>query len=191
MDGLGSIPLWMVRWATEAAEVGETVAEAAEESGFSTEQILDSNVLNIVVVVGLLIYLGRNVVGELLANRRAQILAELQKVTETQRGAEEQLADQQQKLTQAQQEAQRISQEAETNAERLRQDLLAQLQQDIERLRAGAEREVSSEQERVAEELRRQIVREALAKAEADLPKQLDGTRQTQLIDQCIQQIGG
>ncbi len=191
MAWLGMMPAWMLRLATEAAELGESVEETAEESGLSTEQILDSNVINIVVVVGLLIYLGRNVVGDLLANRRSRIQSELQQVTERKQGAEAQLADQQKRLAQAQQQAQQITQDAETKAQQLRQDLLAQIDQDVERIRAGAERDVSSEQDRVAEELRRQIVLEALDKVERDLPQQLDQARQAQLIDRCIQQIGG
>lgn len=191
MAWLGLLPHWTLRLATEAAELGEEMQEAAEESGLSTEQILDSNVINIVVVAGLLIYLGRNVVGDLLAERRKRIQEDLQRVSATKRGAEEQLADQQQRLTQAQQEAQRIKQEAEANAEQLKQDLSAQIDQDVDRIRAAAERDVTSEQERVAEELRRQIIRQALAKVEAELPQRLDQARQAQLIDQCIQRIGG
>jgi F-type H+-transporting ATPase subunit b len=186
MTGIGMIPFWMMHVATEVAELEPSLPEA---SGLSVPQILESNLINIVIILVLLIYVSRNVVGEILAQRRSGILQELEAVEKQKKAALETLAIQQQNLAQAQQEAERIKQQAEANAQKVRTDLLEQVERDIVRLRETAEKEVSSEQQRIIEELRLQIVRQALAKAESDLPQHLDPSRQSRLIDYAIQQL--
>ncbi len=190
----GFVYTGLIRLATEVSELTELEEslESAEESGFGLNpDILGSNLINIVIILGLLIYLARNVVGDVLSKRRAQIIKELEDAEQRQKASMEQLADQQQKLAQAQQEAERIKQQAETNAQRVREELLAQADQDMARMRADADRDVSSQRERVITELRRQLIAQTIAKVEADLPQQLNDATQNRLIDQSIQLLGG
>lgn len=187
------IPVWSLMPSYLLA-VAEPVTEAMEvledsEKGDLLAKVLDSNFINIAIILILLFILGRKVVGEALAKRREAILEELQQAEQRKQEAIERLADQQQKLAQAQQEAERILQQAEANAEARRQELLEQVEREIERLRAAAEKEVSTEQERVLEELRRQIVRQALNKVEQELPQYLTDQVHQRLIDQGIQMI--
>ncbi|MGQ9837261.1 MAG: F0F1 ATP synthase subunit B [Cyanobacteriota bacterium] len=174
--------------------VAEPVTEAMEvledsEKGDLFTKVLESNLVNIAIILILLFILGRKVVGEALAKRREAILQELQEAEQRKQEAIERLADQQQKLARAQQEAERIRQQAEAIAEARRQELLEQTDREIERLRAMAEKEVSTEQERVLQELCRQIVRQALSKVEQELPQYLDDQLHQRLIDQGIQMI--
>ncbi|MDX2270746.1 MAG: F0F1 ATP synthase subunit B [Cyanobacteriota bacterium] len=188
---LGVMPLWIMPMAAEAVDLAEELEEA-EEAGFGfSSDILGSNLINIAIILGLLIYLGRNVIGEALAKRKAAIVAELEQAEQKKQTALEALADQQQKLAQAQQEAERIKQQAEANAEKLRAELIAQAERDIERMRANAEKDASTERERVIQELRRQIALRALAQVEAELPQRVSESIQGSLIEQGIQQLGG
>jgi F-type H+-transporting ATPase subunit b len=177
--------------AAEATDVAAGLEEL-HESGFGIgTDFIGSNFLNIAIVLGVLIYLGKDVVGETLNKRRAAILQELEQAEQRQQASLEQLADQQQKLAQAQQEAERIKQQAEANAQTLKAELLAQVDVEIQRMQAAAEKDVSSEQDRVIQQLRRQIVQAALAKVESDLPARVDDHLQRQFIDRSIQLLGG
>ena len=170
------------------AEPVAEVAEASSEEGL-LDAILESNLINIAIILTLLYILGRRVVGEALAKRREAILEELRQAEQRKQEAIEKLAEEQQKLAQAQQEAERIRKQAEANAEARRQELLEQAEREIERLRANAEKELSSEQERVFQELRRQIVRQALSKVEQELPRHLNEEVHRSLIEQGIRMI--
>ncbi len=175
---------WMSAW---LLAVAEPVVEAAGVS--ILEAILESNLVNIAIILALLYVLGRRVVGEALAKRREGILEELHQAEQRKQEAITRLAEEQQKLAQAQQEAERIRREAEVNAEARRQELLQQVEQEIERLRARAARDLAAEQEQILQELRRQIVRQALSKVEQELPQHLNEEIHHRLIEQGIQMI--
>lgn len=185
MDWMGSI-----RLATEAAE-GLAELALEEEGGDLVARILNSNLINIAIILGLLIYLGRKVIGETLATRRNAIIQELEAAEQRKQAAMEALSDQQAKLAQAQQEAERIKQQSKANAEKLRADLIAQAEADAERLKANAAKEMAAEQDRVMAELRRRIVQQALAKAEEDLPSHLNDGILHRLVDNSVQLIRG
>ena len=186
------MPTWAIHLAAEAiADLEGVDLEEIEESSDLIGAILNSNLLNIIIILGLLIYLGRKVIGETLSTRRNAIIQELESAEKRQQTAMAALTDQQQKLAQAQQEAERIKQQAKVNAEKLRADLIAQADADAERLKANAAKEVAAEQDRVMAELRRRIVQQALAKAEADIPARLDDQLQHRLVDNSVQMIKG
>ncbi|MFS8893490.1 F0F1 ATP synthase subunit B [Synechococcus sp. O70.1] len=153
------------------------------------EAVLESNLINIAIILTLLYLLGRRVVGEALAKRRESILEELRQAEQRKQEALERLAKEQQKLAQAQQEAERIRRQAEASAEARRQEMLQQVEQEIERLRAKAARDLAAEQEQILQELRRQIVRQALRKVEQELPQHLNEQIHHRLIEQGIQML--
>ncbi|NJL98553.1 MAG: F0F1 ATP synthase subunit B [Synechococcaceae cyanobacterium SM2_3_2] len=191
------MPTWAIHLATEAisdlegADLEGANLEEIEASSDLIGAILNSNLLNIIIILALLIYLGRKVIGETLSTRRNAIIQDLESAEKRQQTAMAALADQQQKLAQAQQEAERIKQQANVNAEKLRAELIAQADADAERLKANAAKEVAAEQDRVMAELRRRIVQQALAKAEADIPAHLDDQLQHRLVDNSVQLIKG
>jgi F-type H+-transporting ATPase subunit b len=168
---------WMPAWLLAVAEPG------------ILEAVLESNLVNIAIILTLLYLLGRRVVGEALAKRRESILEELRQAEQRKQEALERLAEEQQKLAQAQQEAERIRRQAEASAEARRQELLRQVEQEIERLRAKAARDLAAEQEQILQELRRQIVRQALRKVEQELPQHLNEQIHHRLIEQGIQML--
>jgi F-type H+-transporting ATPase subunit b len=168
---------WMPAWLLAVAEPG------------ILEAVLESNLVNIAIILTLLYLLGRRVVGEALAKRRESILEELRQAEQRKQEALERLAEEQQKLAQAQQEAERIRRQAEASAEARRQELLQQVEQEIERLRAKAARDLAAEQEQILQELRRQIVRQALRKVEQELPQHLNEQIHHRLIEQGIQML--
>ncbi|NJK37326.1 MAG: F0F1 ATP synthase subunit B [Oscillatoriales cyanobacterium RM2_1_1] len=161
--------------------------EASSEGGFGLNfDILETNLINLAILVGALVYFGRGFLGKLLGDRRTDIEQAIQDAEQRLKQAAEALAEQQQNLTQAQTEAERIRQEAEDRAKLLRDQILAQSIQDVERMRTTSNQEIDAERERVATQLRSEIAARALEQAEAQLRNRLDDSTQQQLIDRSL-----
>lgn len=163
---------------------------AAAESGFGLEQILESNLINLAITISVLVYFGRKLVGNTLAERQSQIEAEIKEAEQQCQEAAAALADQQQKLAQAQVEASQILAKAEETARAMRESILAQAAEEVERLRATATQDLQAEQERAIAELRQRVVAMALQRAEEQLPARLSDTVQQRLIDRGLALLG-
>lgn len=177
-----------------ATEAVAEFPESAHSDGFGVNfNILETNLINLAIVIGVLIYFGRSFLGKILAERKATIAAEIKEAEARQREAAEKLADEQQKLSQAQTQAEKIRADAQTNAQAAKEAILAQAKQDIERIKASASQDTTSSQERAVAQLRQQVAMMALKKAESDATAQLENNPETQrqLVDHSIASLGG
>jgi F-type H+-transporting ATPase subunit b len=169
-----------------------TAAEEAEGAGFGLNlDILETNVINLAIVLVLLVYVARKFFGGILAERKAGLEAELSEVEEANKVASAALAEQQEKLAQAKVEAERILASAQTSAKASREAILAQAAQDVERMKAAAAQDLSAEEARVVAQLRQRVITLALQKAESQLPQRLDASAQRSLIDRNLASLGG
>jgi F-type H+-transporting ATPase subunit b len=169
-----------------------TEAHSAGEGGFGLHlDILESNIINLAILIGVLFYFGRKFLGNTLGERRTRIAEEIQAAEQRQKEAAGKLADQQQKLAQAQAEAEEIRQAAETNAQRAKEKILAQSVENVKRLKEVAVQDLNTEQERVIAQLRHRVVAMALERSESRLKSDLDESAQQQLIDRSIALLGG
>jgi len=164
---------------------------ASETKGFGLNfDILETNLINLAIVIGVLIYFGKGFLGSKLQERREAIESAIKDAESRQKKAASALAEQQQKLQLAKKEAERIKAEAKTNAEAAREAVLAQSAKDIERLKAAASQDLSSQQDKVMQELRQRVSQMAMEKVRSRLPEKLNDGVQTQLVDQSIAQLG-
>ncbi len=168
----------------EVAEVGETGG-----LGFNFN-ILDTNLINLAIIIVVLIYFGRKIVGKTLSERRERIETAIQGAERRQKEAATALSEQQQKLAQAQAEAERIRKSAEDSANVARENILTQATQDIERLKESATQDLNSQRDRAIAQLRSQVVAMALQKVESQLQSGVDNAAQQQLIDRSIALLG-
>lgn len=165
---------------------------ATEEAGFGLNfDILETNLINIAIVIGILIYFGKKFLGGQLADRRSEIESAIKDAEQRKKSAASALAEQQQKLAQAKAEAKKILANAEETASRSREAILAQSQADIERMKATAARDMSSQQERVMRELRQRVAELAIERAETELPNRLNDDLKRRLADSSIALLGG
>lgn len=161
--------------------------EASHEGGFGFNfDILETNLINLAILIGVLVYFGRGFLGKLLSERRGGIEQAIQDAEQRLKQAAEALAEQQQKLTQAQTEAERIRKEAEERARVFKEQILAQSVQDVERMKAMATQELDADRERITVQLRSEIAARALEQAEAQLRDRLDHSAQQQLVDRTL-----
>ncbi|MGF1522921.1 MAG: F0F1 ATP synthase subunit B [Leptolyngbyaceae cyanobacterium] len=164
---------------------------ANAEGGFGFNfDILETNLINLAIVIGVLIYFGSKFLGNTLASRRAAIEEAIKDAESRQRKATADLAEQQQNLAQAQFKAKEIVETAKQNAAKVRDDILAQAQVDIERMQAAAQQDMSSQEERVMRELRQRIAELAMTRVENELPNRLNADLQSSLIDKSISLLG-
>jgi F-type H+-transporting ATPase subunit b len=176
----------------EASAVGGELALGEGEGGFSLNtNILDTNLINLAIIITVLVVFGRKVLGNTLKSRRENIESAIksaeQKVAET----AAQLKEAQQKLEQAQAEAQRIKQTAESNAQTAKDAILAQSAVDIGRMQEAGAADLNSELERAIAQLRQKVALQALQKVEAKLKGGISDDAQQVLIDRSIAQLGG
>ncbi|MFO0210054.1 MAG: F0F1 ATP synthase subunit B, partial [Pseudanabaena sp.] len=89
-------------------------SEAGESSGISLNtDILETNVINLVIVLAFLVYAGRGFLGKILSSRLESIQTAIGVAEKRQSEASAKLAEQQNKLAQAQSEAEKLRQQAE------------------------------------------------------------------------------
>ncbi|HIK18642.1 MAG TPA: F0F1 ATP synthase subunit B [Leptolyngbyaceae cyanobacterium M33_DOE_097] len=181
-----------MRLATGASLLAMEAAEEAEAGGFGINtNLLEANVINLLIVIGLLVYFGRSFLGKTLSTRRTNVETAIRESEERKKKAAAALAEQQQKLAQAQEEAAKIRASATEAANAARAEILAKAEQDMIRMRETASQELNSEQERVINELRQRVVALALQKVEAELPTRLNDESQRNLVNRSIAMIGG
>jgi F-type H+-transporting ATPase subunit b len=178
--------------AAAATAIAAQAAEETEAAGFGFNfDLLDTNLINIAIIVAVLVYFGRGIVGKTLAERRSTIETAIRDAEQRKKDAAVALADQQQRLAQAQTEAVRIRAAAEESAKSAREAILTQSEQDIERLQAAAVQDLASQQERIINELRQQVAAQAVQQVESQLRSGLNENAQQQLIDRSIAMLGG
>lgn len=165
---------------------------ATEEGGFGLNfDILETNLINLAFVIGILVYFGSKFLGSTLSARRAAIEEAIQEAERRKEEAVSALAEQQQQLALAKEEAQTILANAEQSAARAKEAILVQAQADVERLKASAAQDLTSQQEKIVRELRQQIAAAAVERAQAELPNRLQGDVQSRLVDASIALLGG
>ncbi len=166
--------------------------EASAEGGFGLNfDLLETNLINLAIIIGLLIYYGRGFLGNLLNERQTQIETAIRDAEDRQQKAAAALAEQQQKLAQAQVEAEQIRANAEQRAQALKAQIAEQAVVDLERMKTMANQELDAEQQRVIAQLRAQVAAMALERAEAQIREQLDHRTQEQLVDRSLTMLGG
>lgn len=169
-----------------------TEAHEAAEGGFGLNlDFLETNLLNLAILVGVLVYFGRNALGNILKERREQIAGAIAEAEERQASAAKALAQEQENLAQAKAKAEEIIKAARERAGAAQVALASQSERDIQRLRETAAKDLSSEQDKVIAELRQRIARLAVQRVEEQMRAQLDESAQRSLIDRTIAQLGG
>ncbi|NRB08853.1 MAG: F0F1 ATP synthase subunit B [Richelia sp.] len=162
------------------------------EGGFGLNfNILETNIINLGLLIGILFYFGRKVLTNTLSERRSNIEKSIVEAETKAKEAANALSEVQQKLTQAQAEAQQILKTAETNAKATREAILAQATEDVQRLKETAARDLNTERDRAIALLRQQVVAMSLQKVESDLQTGVAEDTQQKLIDSSIVLLGG
>lgn len=126
---------------------------------------------------------------QVLEERTESIEGKLEQAERERQQAEELLRQYRERLSSAEQEAQRIIDEARANADRLRKDLMSKAEQEAQRVIDQGRQAIVAERDRAVRELRTEVGRLAVELATRVVGDSLDRDRQLRLIDQYIEQL--
>nr|QGN74927.1 ATP synthase CF0 subunit I [Chlorella vulgaris] len=140
--------------------------------GFNTN-LLETNVLNLAVVLAIVLtYVGDALRG-LLANRKQSILTNFREADQRATEAQDKLREAQLELEQAQAKAQKIREQANVTIEQEKKQFIRQTQEDIKRLGTLQQETLKFEQQKAQNELAEKLVKLALQQVREKLNQRL------------------
>ena len=150
---------------------------------------LETNLVNLAIVIGVLVWFLRGFLGGILERRREVILQELQEAESRLAKAAEQLSKAQSDLADAQQKADQIRVDGEARAASIRSSGEQRTIAAMAAVKQGAVADADAEAARIKDTLRREAALAAIDKVLSDLPARLDDSAQAKLIDSTIQNL--
>ena len=150
---------------------------------------LETNLVNLVIVISLLFWFLRGFLGGILERRRAAILQELQDAESRLKTATEDLSKAQSELAAAQQKAEKIRADGQARAAGIRAEGEKRTISVMAAIKAGADADAQADAARIKDSLRREAALAAIDKALNELPGRLDDKAQAKLIDSTIKNL--
>ena len=151
--------------------------------------ILETNLVNLAIVIGVLVWFLRGFLGGILERRRAAILQDLQDAESRLKTATAELNKAQGELSAAQQKAEKIRLDGQARAASIRADGEKRTISVMAAIKAGANADADAEADRIKDSLRREAALSAIDKVLANLPGRLDAQKQSSLIDSTISNL--
>ena len=148
------------------------IAESAREGLGFNGNILETNILNLAVVVGIVVSFGGDALKGLLANRRQTVLSTLEQANQRAKEAKQRLAEAVTQLELAEKRNQKkFAQQGSSAAEKEKRGLLAQTEEDIKRLEESKEDTISLQQQKAVAQVSQQVVKLALTRVRDQINK--------------------
>lgn len=148
--------------------------------------LFQTNLINLIIVIGVLGWFLKGFLGGILERRRQAILHDLDDAETRLKKATADLAKAQADLAAAQQKAETILADGKARAEAIRLDGEKRTISAMAALKQDALSELTAEGARLSEQLRREAAMAAIDKVMAELPGRLDANGQSRLIDASI-----
>jgi F-type H+-transporting ATPase subunit b len=166
-------------------------------NGFSTHlavsfnpDIFETNIINISILLGGIIYLGSNALSESLSERQEKIMGAIQEADERLQQADARLAESEKQLEQAQLIIDSIKSDAETTARNVKTSILTDGKTEIERLTSTAKSQIGTIEARVRKQISEYVVTLALKRVTLQLEGKLNSNLQQQILDRNISKLG-
>lgn len=151
--------------------------------------LLETNLVNLAIVIGVLFWFLRGFLGGILERRRSAILQDLQDAEARLKTATEELTKAQSELAAAQQKAEQIRVDGQKRAAAIRVEGEKRTISVMAAIKQGASADADAEASRIKDALRREAALAAIDKVLIDLPGRLDDAAQSQLIDSTIRNL--
>lgn len=151
---------------------------------------LETNVINIVLLVGSLSYVLNKFLGAALMKRQEKVLLTIQEAENQLYQAKNRLIESEKQLTQSKTIIKQIQQEAVTTAKRVRESILKQGTLDIQRLTNASKLSIQTIEKQIKKQIQQQITSLAITRVRIKLKEQISSKMQLHLINQNISQLG-
>nr|YP_009489006.1 CF0 subunit I [Nuphar shimadae]AWD77806.1 CF0 subunit I [Nuphar shimadae] len=147
---------------------------SAGSFGFNTD-ILATNLINLSVVLGVLIFFGKGVLSDLLDNRKQRILSTIRNSEELSGGAVEQLEKARARLRKVEREAEEFRVNGYSEIEQEKVNLINAAYQNLEQFENYKNETIHFEQQRAINQVQQRVFQQALQGALGTLNNCLNG----------------
>ncbi len=147
-------------------------------------------VVNLLVIVGVLSYVLFKPVSKFLQERSDKIQNNIESANAQKAEAETLRQEYEGKLAKVEQEATEILKEARANAKKNEQEIISQARSEAEHIRERAKIDIELEQERVKDEMKQEMIKVATMMASQFVEANMDEKKQTEMIDKIIDEAG-
>nr|YP_010467477.1 CF0 subunit I [Vinca difformis]AWI70098.1 ATP synthase CF0 B subunit [Vinca major]UVF29482.1 CF0 subunit I [Vinca difformis] len=162
---------------------------SAGSFGFNTD-ILSTNLINLSVVLGVLIFFGKGVLSDLLDNRKQRILNTIRNSEELRGGAIEQLEKARARLRKVEIEADQFRVNGYSEIEREKLNLIHSTSKTLEQLENYKNETIQFEQQRAINQVRQRVFQQALRGALGTLNSCLNNELHLRTISANIGMLG-
>lgn len=153
--------------------------------------ILESNFINIIILISGLFYLGRKFIIAILSERQQKVVESIQEAEERLIQAQNRLSEAKKQLEQTQLIITNIKQEAEEAAQKVKESVLNQGKEEITRLTSNSKSTISNSEVQIRQQIQEKIISLALKRVASQLNNQLNSEMQARIIDYNIARLGG
>nr|APB94864.1 ATP synthase CF0 B subunit [Daucus muricatus]APB94949.1 ATP synthase CF0 B subunit [Daucus muricatus]APB95204.1 ATP synthase CF0 B subunit [Daucus tenuisectus] len=162
---------------------------SAGSFGFNTD-ILATNLINLSVVLGVLVFFGKGVLSDLLDNRKQRILNTIRNSEELRGGAIEQLEKARTRLRKVEMEADKFRVNGYSEIERERLNFLTSTSKTLKQLENYKNETINFEQQRAINQVRQRVFQQALQGALGTLSSCLNNELHLRTIRANIGMLG-
>nr|YP_010492728.1 ATP synthase CF0 B subunit [Faberia sinensis]UWM95242.1 ATP synthase CF0 B subunit [Faberia sinensis] len=162
---------------------------SAGSFGFNTD-ILATNLINLSVVLGVLIFFGKGVLSDLLDNRKQRILNTIRNSEELREGAIEQLEKARARLRKVEIEADQFRVNGYSEIEREKSNLIDSTYKTLEQLENYKNETINFEQQKASNQVRQRVFQQALQGALGTLNSCLNSELHLRTISANISILG-
>lgn len=168
------------------------IAELSSGKGFGfNPNFLESNVINIAILLSGVVYLGRNFLTSALESRQQKVAEAIQESEERLQQANKRLIEAEKQLAEAKLVIEQIKKDAELTARKVKETILAQGKLDIERLTNNGKSSIEKAEIQIRKQIQQHITNLAIQRVSAQMKSYLTSNLQSKLIDSNISQLGG
>lgn len=168
------------------------IAELSSEKGFGLNpNFLESNVINIAILLSGVVYLGRNFLTSALESRQQKVAEAIQESEERLQQANKRLVEAEKQLAEAKLVIEQIKKDAEVTARKVKETILAQGKLDIERLTNNGKSSIEKAEIQIRKQIQQHITNLAIQRVSGQMKSYLTSNLQSKLIDSNISQLGG
>ena len=145
--------------------------------------ILETNILNLAVVVGIVVSFGGDALRSLLESRRQAILSTLQQAEQKAKDAKDRLAEAKAQLELSQKKAKEIREQGKLSAEREKSLLSRQTQEEIMQLQESKKGNIQLQQQKAIAQISEKVIALALYEVQERLDQGLDETNHSSVVN--------
>nr|QUE28440.1 AtpF [Porphyrostromium boryanum] len=171
---------------------GLLMSEHSSESGFGINtNIFEINAINIGILLGIVIYVGKPFLTSTLQTRQDKVLASIQEAEEKLQQSSTRLSEAKKQLEQTQLVIDNIKKEAGITADKVRKSILEQGEKEIERLASSGKASIVTAENQIRKQIQQRIATLALKRVLLQLKGDMTPELQVKIINTNIEKLEG